>query len=329
MTFIYGSWLGGPVRLALAVLFFVAVAATADARFADAQGFSGKHGVTCVSCHFPEVIELGTPATVALDGLPATWDWSSSYLLKVVVSGGPPGNPAPDTPQAGFDLEIDVGALAAGEGMDELVRIPSAQEATYTGIGTYVRSWDLVWTTPDVGGLPTNATFWIGALAANGNHVMNGPNVTGERGDRGTTAVVIVAPSKSAIDESATQILPPPILTPYVAPAAGVGSVLTGAVSDFADGAEVRTDNGSWHGATGSPGFSFVLPPWTSGHHVIEARAVWNERVSEGVVIAFDVADGDPIRPATASDGPASGLWVWLVLLLAFPLVPLLMKLRR
>lgn len=329
MKFIYGSRLAADVRLAFPVLFLVAFAATADARFADAEGFSGKHGITCVSCHFPEVVELGTPASIDLTGLPIAWDASVSYPLTITVVGGPPGNPAPDTPQAGFDIETDLGSFEAGPDMDGLVRIPSAQEATYTGVGTFLRSWNLVWTTPNVSGYPGNATFWIGVVAANGNHVMNGPEVTGERGDRTATGQFVVPPSEKTIAAWDLQPLPKPILQPYTVPATGASSVIIGVVADFADGAEVRIDSGPWHGATGAPGFSFPLPPWQPGDHVIEARAVWRDRTSDVVSVPVHVP-GDA-QPAASTDevGKGPGLWVFLVLLLAFPLVPLLLRSRR
>lgn len=316
------------MRFAFPLLVVVAVAATADARFADTQGFSGKHGVTCVSCHFPEVVELGTPATIAVTGLPTAWDWSNAYEFTITVEGGPPGNPAPETPQAGFDLEIDLGTLAAGPNMDGLLRFPSEQEATYTGIGTQVRSWNLVWTTPALAGFPTNATFWVAVIAANGNHVMNGPDVTGERGDRGATAQYGVEASETARASWSLQPLPPPILQPYNATASG-SSVLVGSVSDFADGAEVRIDEGDWHGATGAPGFSFPLPPWTPGRHTIDVRAVWQNRTSDMVSIVFDVDDGPGMAAATSSTGPGPGLWVFLALLVVIPLVPFLLRFRR
>ncbi len=316
------------MRLAFPILFVVAVAATADARFADTQGFSGKHGVTCVSCHFPEVVELGTPAAIAVTGLPTAWDWSTAYDFTITVEGGPPGNPAPDTPQAGFDLEIDLGILAAGHDMDGLLRFPSEQEATYTGIGTQVRSWNVVWTAPALSGYPSNATFWIAVIAANGNHVMNGPDVTGERGDRGATAQYVVEPSEMARERWSLQPLPPPILQPYNVTESGP-SVLTGTVADFADGAEVRIDHGEWQGATGSPGFSFPLPPWTPGRHTIDVRAVWQNRTSDLVSIAVDVEDPPGGASATSSTGSGLGVWVFLALLLVIPLVPFLLRIRR
>ena len=329
MKFIYGSRLAAVVRRVFPVLALIALGATADARFADAEGFSGKHGITCVSCHFPEVIELGTPASISLTGLPDAWEWSVAYPLTITVTGGPPGNPAPETPRAGFDLEIDVGTLDAGPDMDELVRLPSSQEATYTGTGTFVRSWDLVWTAPNLSGYPSNATFWIGVIAANGNHVMDGPNASGERGDRAAVGQFVVPPSEAAIDAWELQPLAPPVLAPYAPPAAGSASVLTGTVADFADGAEVRIDSGPWQGATGTPGFSFPLAPWTPGEHSIEARAVWRDRTSEIVLLPVIVPGTGEVAAATSDVGNGPGLWVFLLLLLAVPLVPLLFRSRR
>lgn len=317
------------MRVAALVLLVVALAATADARFADTQGFSGKHGVTCVSCHFSEAIETGTAAMVRLEGLPSAWDPSAAYEFRVVVEGGPIGNPVPDTPQAGFDLEVDLGTLAAGPGMENRLRFPSNQEATYSGAGTFLRAWNLVWTAPSSSGFPQNATFWVGGLAANGNHIMDGPNVTGERGDRAAAATVVLPPSAAAVESWENQPLPLPVLHPFPAPGAGRPSFITGVVADFADGAELRLDGGGWSGAVGAPGFSFPLPALDPGHHVVDARTVWRERASDLVSVGFDV-EGDSVATAASAAGESSiGLWVWLLLLLAVPLAPLILRFRR
>lgn len=309
-------------------LLVLAALASADARFADAQGFSGKHGITCVSCHLPDAAPF-EEASVRLDGLPAAWDLDGSYPLQISVSGGPPANPAPGTPQAGFDLETDLGALAEGPGMDGLLRFPGPQEATYTGVGTFRRDWAVVWTAPNLSRAPREANFWIAGLAANGNHVMNGPDTAGERGDRAATAFFAVPPSEAVERAWREQPLAPPVLKAYEPPPDGGPSTLFGAVPDFADGAEVRIDEAEWQGAIGAPSFFLQLPPWAPGPHAIEARTVWMDRASEPTRVEFEAPGAAGNAAAVdASKGGWAVAW-WLLILAALLLVPFVLKIRK
>jgi hypothetical protein len=318
------------VRVAALLLAGVAFAASAESRFADAEGFSGMHGVTCVSCHFPETVELGTAAQVLLEGVPAAWDAGTSYALRVEVRGGPPANPIPGTPQAGFDIETDGGGFVPVAAMEGYVRLPSRQEATYTGLGTTLRAWDLTWEAPTETEYPRNVTFFLAAIAANGNHLMGGPNVTGERGDRATAIVRTIPPSEMTWDRWNRLPIEPPRVFSYAPPEAGGSSVLTGEVPSFADGAEVRIDAGNWRGATGAPGFSFPLPPWSPGPHVVEIRTVWGLRVSEPVLLAFNAPGFDSAVAAPQAPSHANAaVFIGIVLaILAVPIVPLIRRMR-
>jgi hypothetical protein len=286
----------------LAVFALVCLAVTADAKFAATQGFSGKHGVTCESCHAPLGFEPDAGATARLEGLPSAWDYGTPAVLTVRVEGGPAPNPVPNQPQGGFDLETDLGTFGPGAGMQGLLRFPNPQEATYTGSGTTRRSWTVVWTPPNASQAPQEAHFWLAVVSANGNHVMDGPDTAGERGDRTAKIQASVAPSEAANETWLRQPLPPPVFD-AVRPGAGY---LSGRVPDFADGALWSLDGGEWVGALGAPAFVIQLPTLAPGGHDLSAVTVWMERTSEPASLRL-FGDGSTGAPTTVASSPGVG----------------------
>lgn len=189
-------------RAAAFLLVVVAAAATAQlagANFADAAGFSGRAGATCVACHTPVPFPLNPPAAAAiLEGLPEAWDPGATYRLTVRVEGGPPAMPAPQ-PQGGFDLDVSAGTLAVPAEFEGLLRTPHAQEATYLPAGTLMRTWQVDWTAPSLAVEPAPVTLWLAVLAANGNHVIaTNASDGGERLDSSAALQAAVPPSDAA-----------------------------------------------------------------------------------------------------------------------------------
>jgi hypothetical protein len=316
-----------PVRSILLVFALVAIATTADAKFAQSQGFSGKHGVDCGACHIRDPVPVAE-ATVRMTGLPDAWEPNASYPLSIEVGGGPTPNPVPGQAQGGFDLETDGGVLSAGAGMQGLLRTPSAQEVTYTGEGTARRSWSVVWAPPGLASMPVAVRFWVGAISANGNHIMGGPDSAGERGDRVALLNVSVPAGMAARQAWFSQPLAPPVLEAPRRDAAG-GLIIAGRVADAADGAEWRLDGNEWIPAVGAPAFIIHLdPPVTA--HMLEARALWQNRTSSivSVILAPGVsANGASARP-DAGAGSFLPMAVWAVLVLAL-LLPLVWRLKK
>lgn len=308
-----------------------AMVSGAEARFAVTQGFSGKHGVDCGSCHGADPLNLGSPVRVSLEGLPAGWSYGKEHLLTIRVSGGPPANPIPGQPQAGFDLESDGGAFSEGPGMPGLLRFPNPQEATYTGAGTVRRDWAVVWRAPTLEEPPRPIRFWLAGLAANGNHLMNGPDAGGERGDRFARVQAVVNASEDARTEWLGQALVAPLIDPLPQPVAPSRSavMITGRVPDYADGAEWSVDDADWQPAIGAPAFFFQLPALAPGVHRLAVRSVWNDRVSEPAVVDFRVLeDSATLSQDGASDAPSWPIAVLLGIATAL-LAPLALRLRR
>lgn len=318
----------GPLLNAWLLVLLVMLAApwVAEAKFAESQGFSGRHGVTCQSCHVQTPGGLVPPAEAAIEGLPVAYQAGAQYRFTVSVRGGPDASPLPTQPQGGFDVEVDAGTLEAGAGMEGRLRFPKPNEATYTGEGTLRRTWSLVWHAPEVSQRPTNVTFWAAVLAANGNHLMGGPDSAGERGDAAATVRLTVPPTEGTRQAWSLRPVPPPRIDPPAAwPASGMPLVIHGAVDEDSDGAEWRLDGGSWDGAIGAPAFivSLTVPP--PGAHVLEARAVRGTASSDPVLLEFRILDDG--GPARIDGEPAAGP-AWGLLLLA-PLAPAVWMLWR
>lgn len=316
---------------AWAFLGLVVLLAGAEARFADSQGFSGKHGVDCGTCHGASPVELGSPVRLSFEGLPGGWSYGVEYPLRIRVDGGPPANPVPGQPQAGFDLETDAGSFSEGPGMSGLLRFPNPQEATYTGAGTLRREWSVVWKAPDLPDPPRTVRFWLAGLAANGNHLMNGPDTAGERGDRNAKIHVTLDASDDARREWLNQPLPPPVIDPLppVVDPARRSVLVTGRVPDHADGADWSLDESEWWPAMGAPAFFFQLPPLTAGPHLLDVRTVWGERVSEPTRVEFRVPESGIAPAAQSPEGESAWPLLGLLVLSALLLSPLVLRLRR
>lgn len=315
----------------MALLALLALAISADAHFAATQGFSGRSGTDCGACHAGAPMDPTEPAQVHLDGLPTAWDVEARYELTVRVTGGPPANPSPTQPQAGFDLETDAGLFEAGAGMEGLLRFPNETEATYTGAGTLRRDWAIVWVAPDASMPPTTARFWLAGLASNGNHVMDGPDAFGEYGDRHARIELQVPPSQSAIDGWSSRAVPSPVIdeAPAEVSLDAAPALVRGHVDGFVHHVEWRIDAAGWQSASGAPAFFLYLPPLDAGPHVLELRSALDDRYSPSTNHSF-TAQGAGV-PNAVPAGESTSPWAPLVALgiLSLLLLPLVIRIRK
>lgn len=264
------------------------LAQDAAANFADAAGFSGRGGATCVACHTVAPFPFTPPpATAVLEGLPEAWDAGQAYALTVRVEGGPPAMPAP-APQGGFDLAMDGGLLAVPAGSEGLLRAPTEQEVTYLPAGTLMREWQVHWTAPTLAAEPRPVQVWLAVLAANGNHVVaSNASDGGERLDASAHLALAVPPSQATLDAwRALPLLPPEgraeTLEPYV--------LLAGRHADRnATHLGWRVDGGAWQERATGPDWRLRLDGLGPGPHTVDYRSEGAGRASPEQRLAVDV----------------------------------------
>lgn len=305
--------LGVPVALVLLLVASLAATQLAAANFADAAGFSGRAGATCLACHTPApdpASGLEPTAQAILDGLPATWDLGRSYNLTVRVTGGPPAMPAPQ-PQGGFDLSFGGGTLALPPGTESLLRVvgDTQQEITYRPAGTLQREWQVTWTAPNLADLsapPPAVPVWLAVLAANGNHVIaTNTSDGGERLDASASLQATLPASEAA--QAAWQALP------LLQPSAGI--TLAGdrvmVEGRHGDGNATRLlwslDGQPWQARDTAPAWRLELPN-DAGEHVLLLRSEGAGRTSQDVTFAFgEPTLGDVLRnPGKSTPTPLS-----------------------
>lgn len=282
--------MGLNARVAVLLMLVVASASTvhlAQARFADAAGFSGRAGATCIACHVPApdpLTGLEPEAHAGLEGLPEAWDVGQTYVLTLRVTGGPPAMPDPQ-PQGGFDLAVGGGVLAVPEGSESLLRLVGEQEATYRPAGTLQREWSVLWTAPDLAAEPAPVPVWLAVLAANGNHVV-ASNLSdgGERFDASDHLQVSVPPSAAAL--AAWRALP--LLGPEATVAASNAGVTV--EGRHRDGNATRLlwslDGQPWQARETAPAWRLELPT-EPGEHVLLLRSEGAGRTSPDAELRF------------------------------------------
>ena len=311
----------GAVLAAVVALAGLWAIQESEANFGVVQGASGIAGVTCASCHQPPH-PTRDDATVRIDGLPPAWTPGARYAIQVSVTGGPDPLPPP-APQGGFDLATDGGTLAPGPGNEALMLIVSPREASYSPEGSLHRTWQLVWTAPGLESRPARVTFWVAALAANGNHVVAlGAADGGETLDAAAATVAHTDPAPEA--DAAWRALPlqPPVAN---ATATAEGWRVDGQHTD-ANATQLlwRTDGGPWQLRDTGREWRLLLPP---GAHRIEYRSDGADRRSP--VETLEVDRGDPSTtaalPARAAPAPALPL---AALALTLPLAATLRRRR-
>lgn len=179
----------------------LALAMGVQATFASSAGFSGRNA-DCTVCHAAPAPQA---ATAHLE-VPETWSPGGTYLLEARVTGGP--TPVlPFRPQGGFELEAERGHFAVAAAQADLYRVPRDGVITYEPPATSFREWTLTWQAPPPWQEPTPITFWLAAMAANGDHDPELNRSTGgERGDAVDTVSVTVPPDPEVV--AAWQALP-------------------------------------------------------------------------------------------------------------------------
>lgn len=273
----------------VALLLATAGASQVAGNFADAAGFSGRAGATCIACHTEAPVPPTPAAQAVLEGLPAAWDPGATYDLRVAVTGGPQAMPAPQ-PQGGFDLAVGGGSLAVPSGMAALVRLVGTQEATYYPEGTLHREWTVTWTAPGLEAYPAAVPVWLAVLSANGNHVIaSNTSDGGERFDAADALQASVPPSPAAMDAWRALPLAAPEAT---ASLTGGRWTLEGR---HGDGNATRLlwslDGGPWQARDTAATWRLELGA-LAGDHTVRLRSEGLERSSPDVTLALDGPDG-------------------------------------
>lgn len=293
------------------------LAQDAAANFADAAGFSGRGGATCIACH--TLAPLPTePAEAHLEGLPDAWDPGETYRLTVRVTGGPPAMPAPQ-PQGGFDLSIDGGRISIPDEMQGLVRTPNEQEATYLPAGTLMREWQVDWTAPGLEARPIERRVWLAVISANGNHViaLNGSD-GGERFDAAAHLALTVPPAPEALQAW----LALPLAAPQAAATMGDGFALVEGRHGDGNATHVAwsLDGGDWQlretGADWRVRFEGLDP----GEHRLAYRSEGADRRSPEQELGFTVP-GFALDLPGDRDSPPAGAAPLALAFLALALV--------
>lgn len=287
-------------RVALvAAAVFVAAAGAAtvvQADFAAATGFSGRYGFTCVSCHI-EPPDAVPPATLDVTGIPTEWSPGSAYEVTITVDAGPPPMPAP-APQGGFEIDTDVGRFTIPDSMDGLLRQNAPNMMTYTPEGTLRRTWQVTWHAPtaqESTGIPGTATFWIAAVAANGNHNAElNVSALGETGDRVRALVVQSLPAQDALDAwYALPLLAPVPAVAHVTADDGEQVAIDGRHGDAnATHLEWRIDGGAWQSRATQQEWRLVLTDLEPGEHQLSIRSAGAGRVSTDADVTVVVEGG-------------------------------------
>lgn len=270
-------------RGAIVALLVVVAAASqvVSGNFADAAGFSGRAGVTCLACH--TVAPVGhVEAQAELKGLPEAWDPGQTYRLDIAVLGGPAAMPAP-APQGGFDLDVGAGRLVLPAGTEDQLRLVGEHEATYKPAGTLMRAWSVDWVAPGLEQYPAPVPVWLAVMAANGNHViaLNGSD-GGERFDSTAALQASVPPSPAALAAWRALPLAPPTANATRADGAWV---LEGR---HADGNASRllwsVDGGPWQAKDTATAWRLELAG-LDGDHRVALRSEGRERSSPDTVV--------------------------------------------
>ena len=133
----------------------LSMAPKADSLPTGINGFSEK-GCTCHGA----VPDPGV--TPLIEGLPASFNASTTYTLTISFSGGPSGTSAAPENLGGFNLAVDSGTLV---NIGEDVQIWGSNEAGHTELGNDQTSWNVDWTSPASG----SATFTLATNSVNGD----------------------------------------------------------------------------------------------------------------------------------------------------------------
>lgn len=295
------------------------LAQDAQANFADAAGFSGRGGATCISCHTEAPFPLAPPAaTAVLEGLPEAWDVGTTYPLTVRVEGGPPAMPAPQ-PQGGFDLALDAGTVAIPPAFADLLRTPNPQEATYQPAGTLMREWQVEWTAPGLAERPRDVRVWLAVISANGNHVIaSNASDGGERFDASAHVALAVPPSAAA--DAAWRTLPLAAPT-AVAQVNDLRTVFDGRHADGnATHLQWRLDGGAWETRETGSEWHVRVDDVSAGPHTFEFASEGADRRSPVQALSFD---GPGFDLPGGRDSPALGPVPLVLLVLALAAVAL------
>ena len=296
------KWRGAVVVAAL--IFVGATAAwTSSANFAAADGFTGRNGFDCTSCHV-DPLPMVEDAEAFLDGVPDAWMPGTTYPMTIRIEGGPPAAPAPQ-PQGGFEIESSDGYFSPGPGFADLVRFSPTGSLTYKPAGTLMRSWDVVWNAPSLADLarePDTIGIWLAVVSASGNHVIaTNTSDQGEKFDSVATLHVTIPVAAETISMWRDF----PLATPVVADVKRVGPYIEVSgyhADDHATTLAWKSGDAQWQSRDTSVSWRLRMNPQDVGSR-LEIRSVGENRTSPSYLVWDDdgVLSGDVSRPDDGS----------------------------
>jgi hypothetical protein len=285
--------------LVLAAVACAAAASTGVANFADAAGFSGRNGATCVACH-NRPMPASDDAKAVLEGVPSEWDVGATYPLTVRIEGGPAPAPAPQ-PQGGFDLAVQGGELQLRPEDADKLRLARPDEATYKGPGTLQRDWRLAWVAPGLEAAPAEVSLWLAVVSANGNHVIaTNASDGGESLDSVDAIRLTVPPSAAAVQAWRSLPLAAPEAT---ANRTADGWVVQGRHADTnATAVAWSLDGAPWDSQPTGSAWRLVFPGSGVGHR-LSLRSEGADRTSPEATLQLGSAEA--ALPFGDRDAPA------------------------
>jgi hypothetical protein len=173
---------------------------TATSNSAGAPANSAEQGCTCHNA------QPSNAVTVAIQGLPESYQAGMAYNITITITGGPPSVPVASQNQGGFALKVSAGSLAAPDG----ITVTGGTFATHSAATNNQRTWSLQWIAPNTTVGPVNMS--VAGNAVNGDTVNAGGL---DQWNRATFSVPAAASSPGGGNQT----------TPPTSPADGTPSV--------------------------------------------------------------------------------------------------------
>ncbi len=149
------------------LIILVVVAGLVSTLNAEAMS-NGAPQLQCVQCHTDAA---NNPADFTVEGIPETYEPGKEYEITVKITKGP--DCSQGVACGGFAVEVTGGELEVIDEKNTFIATTATGEKllTHTKEGSMLREWKFKWKAPET---PTEVTFKIAVIAANGDGSFNG-----------------------------------------------------------------------------------------------------------------------------------------------------------